>query len=86
MGNDIKNVLKEELDFSAWTREKNIEMPYPLLWRMNQKLLKSTDWYIVRHQEELILGEGTSLTDEEFQYLVKNRQALRDNIQLLKSN
>ncbi|MCA8482549.1 phage tail assembly chaperone [Burkholderia multivorans] len=40
--------------------------------------LKSTDWLVSRHQDEKLIGDGTTLTASQFEALIKYRQALRD--------
>lgn len=40
--------------------------------------LKATDWLVSRHQDEKLIGNGTSLTVDQFTALLKYRQALRD--------
>ena len=40
--------------------------------------LKSTDWLVARHQDEQLLGDGTTLTADQFALLLKYRQALRE--------
>jgi hypothetical protein len=40
--------------------------------------LKSTDWLVARHQDEKLIGDGTTLTASQFTALLKYRQALRD--------
>ncbi|MFL9898554.1 phage tail assembly chaperone [Paraburkholderia fungorum] len=40
--------------------------------------LASTDWLVSRHQDEKLIGNGTSLTADQFTTLLKYRQALRD--------
>lgn len=40
--------------------------------------LGSTDWLVSRHQDEKLLGNGTTLTADQFAALLKYRQALRD--------
>ncbi|EJO59535.1 phage tail protein [Burkholderia multivorans] len=40
--------------------------------------LRATDWLVARHQDEKLIGNGTTLTSGEFETLVKYRQALRD--------
>jgi hypothetical protein len=40
--------------------------------------LKSTDWLVARHQDEKLIGDGTTLTADQFTALLKYRQALRD--------
>ncbi|WP_088928071.1 phage tail assembly chaperone [Burkholderia multivorans] len=41
-------------------------------------VLKATDWLVSRHQDEKLLGNGTTLTAEQFTLLLKYRQSLRD--------
>nr|WP_273829679.1 MULTISPECIES: phage tail assembly chaperone [Pseudomonas] len=45
-------------------------------WR--NKMLESTQWLIIRDNEELEMGEGTTLNTEQFKELLAYRQALRD--------
>lgn len=40
--------------------------------------LSSTDWLVSRHQDEKLIGDGTTLTADQFAELLKYRQALRD--------
>ncbi|MBU9260341.1 phage tail assembly chaperone [Burkholderia multivorans] len=40
--------------------------------------LKATDWLVSRHQDEKLIGDGTTLTSSQFEALIKYRQALRD--------
>lgn len=40
--------------------------------------LKATDWLVARHQDEKLIGNGTTLTADQFTALLKYRQALRD--------
>ncbi|MGU7812023.1 phage tail assembly chaperone [Burkholderia sp. AW49-1] len=40
--------------------------------------LARTDWLVARHQDEKLIGDGTTMTAEQFAALVKYRQALRD--------
>ncbi|WP_286673848.1 phage tail assembly chaperone [Pseudomonas sp. SK3(2021)] len=45
-------------------------------WR--SKMLESTQWLVIRDNEELEMGEGTTLNTEQFKELLAYRQALRD--------
>ncbi|MCP1480520.1 hypothetical protein J2Y88_002831 [Pseudomonas chlororaphis] len=45
-------------------------------WR--NKILESTQWLVIRDNEELEMGEGTTLNTEQFKELLAYRQALRD--------
>ncbi|MFM0367856.1 phage tail assembly chaperone [Paraburkholderia aspalathi] len=40
--------------------------------------MSATDWLVSRHQDEKIIGNGTTLTADQFASLLKYRQALRD--------
>ena len=40
--------------------------------------LSETDWLVLRHQEQVAAGLGTSLTGAVYQSLLEYRQALRD--------
>ncbi|HDR9024825.1 TPA: phage tail protein [Burkholderia vietnamiensis] len=40
--------------------------------------MTATDWLVSRHQDEKLLGNGTSLTSEQFSTLLRYRQSLRD--------
>jgi len=42
--------------------------------------LNETDWMVIRHRDQLALGIPTSLTEEEFQQLLLDRQAARDQV------
>ncbi|UXU86987.1 phage tail protein [Burkholderia sp. S-53] len=40
--------------------------------------LKGTDWLVSRHQDEQLLGDGTTLTADQFAMLLRYRQSLRE--------
>lgn len=40
--------------------------------------LQATDWLVARHQDETLIGAGTTLTAEQFVVLLNYRQALRE--------
>ncbi|PRH46710.1 phage tail protein [Burkholderia multivorans] len=40
--------------------------------------LHATDWLVARHQDEQLLGDGTTLTADQFAMLLRYRQSLRD--------
>ncbi|KVE97373.1 phage tail protein [Burkholderia vietnamiensis] len=40
--------------------------------------MNATDWLASRHQDEKLIGNGTTLTSAQFSALIKYRQALRD--------
>ena len=51
--------------------------------KINQECLKflaETDWKIIRHKDQLDLGISTSLTAQEFQVLLEERQLARSRI------
>jgi len=53
-----------------------------LNWNLDKKYLnklRKTDWKVTRHRDQLALGTETSLTQEKYQKLLKQRQAWRDN-------
>lgn len=45
-------------------------------WR--SKVLEATQWLVLRDSEELEVGEGTTLSSDEFKSLLAYRQSLRD--------
>ncbi|WP_431821016.1 phage tail assembly chaperone [Burkholderia sp. F1] len=40
--------------------------------------MSKTDWLVSRHQDEKLIGNGTTLSAAQFSTLIKYRQALRD--------
>jgi hypothetical protein len=40
--------------------------------------LTASDWIVARHQDETLLGDGTTLTAEQFATLLSYRKALRE--------
>jgi hypothetical protein len=40
--------------------------------------LKATDWLVARHQDEKLIGNGTTFTAEQLTALLRYRQTLRD--------
>lgn len=42
--------------------------------------LSSTDWKVIRHKDQIELGVPTSLTDDEYLTLLKQRQEWRNSI------
>lgn len=79
---NIKDKLIKEWDLPF---ESDPFVPNVVMVKFYKELLKSTDWMIARHQEEVLVGRETSLTNEEMQYLATNRQKIREIIQKLKS-
>lgn len=45
-----------------------------------QSFLDSTDWKVIRHRDQQELGIATSMTAEEFQDLLQQRQMARNAI------
>lgn len=45
-----------------------------------QKFLDDTDWKVIRHRDQLALGTETSITTEEFQVLLEERQQARERV------
>ena len=42
--------------------------------------LNKTDWLVIRHRDQLALGQTTSLTDEQYLDLLTKRQAARERV------
>ncbi|MGZ2743273.1 phage tail assembly chaperone [Burkholderia stagnalis] len=40
--------------------------------------MQASDWLVSRHQDETLIGNGTTLTAAQFSTLIKYRQTLRD--------
>lgn len=57
---------------------KEVEKPKIDYESIRNNRLDKTDWMITRHTDEGLLGEGTTLSDEEFKGLLLYRKALRD--------
>lgn len=51
--------------------------------REKLKLFEETRWIKERHEEEIILGIPTSLSDNQYRELLQYRQALRDSTEQL---
>ena len=45
-----------------------------------RQFLSSTDWKILRHRDQVDLGVTTSLTQDEFQLLLNERQLARQRV------
>ena len=45
-----------------------------------RQFLADTDWKVIRHRDQLAQGITTSLTTEEFQQLLAQRQTRRDEV------
>ena len=70
----------EELKWenNNWVIYNNPDKAMELVRQIRNNLLFGTDWYILRHQDELARGIQTTLTEEQYQELLIYRQALRD--------
>ncbi|MEE3350451.1 MAG: hypothetical protein VZR09_10485 [Candidatus Gastranaerophilaceae bacterium] len=42
--------------------------------------LNKTDWLVIRHRDQLALGQTTSLTNEQYLDLLTKRQAARERV------
>jgi len=42
--------------------------------------LNDTDWLVIRHRDQLALGQTTSLTNEQYLDLLTKRQAARERV------
>lgn len=49
-----------------------------VLRRKQIEFLEQTDWLVARHRDQLDLGIETTLSNEEYQKLLTDRQAARD--------
>lgn len=67
--------------YQVWDRENNviIDTPRSTAVRMRWALSQS-DWKVIRHRDQIDAGATTSLTDEEYQQLLTDRQLWRDAI------
>ena len=54
----------------------SVEQPH--ICNADLEFLGTTDWKVTRHRDQLDAGEPTTLTPEEFQALLAERQAARD--------
>jgi len=45
-----------------------------------RRLLQESDWKVIRHRDQLAAGIVTSLTEQEYNDLLVERQTLRDSI------
>jgi hypothetical protein len=48
--------------------------------RKNLAFLDETDWLVTRHRDQVALGCECSLTNEEFEKLLNDRQVARESI------
>jgi hypothetical protein len=73
----------EELKWenNNWVIYNNPDKAMELVRQTRNNLLSETDWYILRHQDEITRGVQTTLTAEQYQELLNYRQALRDLLQ-----
>ncbi len=46
----------------------------------SKNYLNDTDWMVIRHRDQLALGQTTSLTDEQYLDLLTKRQAARERV------
>jgi len=71
--------LYEELKWQGyWLIANNPEKGMELIRAERNRLLSSTDWLVLRHQDEIARGVTTTLTSGQYQELLNYRQALRD--------
>lgn len=48
--------------------------------RIARKLIKDTDYKVIRHRDQIDSGESTTLSDSEYKSLLTDRQDARDSI------
>ena len=75
MSSNINDILKEILSF-----QDDPTLHEGSKARHFRSMLSSTDWLMVRHQEELIEGSGTTLNDDELDKLLTNRKHIRSKV------
>lgn len=46
----------------------------------SENYLTDTDWLVIRHRDQLALGQTTSLTNEQYLDLLAKRQAAREKV------
>ena len=76
---DLDQHLLTDGYYIVYQREAMDSMGVGLSSKYFSKLhLNDTDWKVTRHRDQLALGITTSLTDEEYQALLTNRQSWRE--------
>ena len=74
-----EQILSEEIKWEDGSAYKEKAMTI-FRKKIAQSILKSSDWMIVRHQEQILSNNLKSLSDEQFNMLVKNRNNAREFI------
>jgi len=65
--------------FQVWDRDNSEIIDTPASLSVKYKWeLESSDWKVLRHRDQVDAGVTTSLTDEEYQALLTQRQTWRD--------
>lgn len=87
---DANNETEAELIFedliSIESKLENIKLDKINLVKSNARnLLNETDWKELRHYRQKYLETATSLTEEEFEELLEEREAIRVNSNTLES-
>jgi hypothetical protein len=72
-GNFGEEFTYEVLDISNVLQQK-------LINDRSLEFLRSTDWKIIRHRDQVDSGIDTSLSREEYEILLKDRQSARDSV------
>ena len=76
----LENIKTEEIDIEGWAEGLASMLPYKTIASILTVQLAGTDWLMSRHQEQTLAETETSLTQEEFTFVVKNRNTLREQI------
>ena len=74
-----------QLQKGSWGLEEDLtitesDASQMVLNKSSKEFLKSTDWKVIRHRDQIEAGINTSLTNEEYQTLLADRQTARESI------
>lgn len=74
-----------QLQKGSWGSEEDLtitesDVSQMVLNDSSKEFLKSTDWKVIRHRDQVEAGISTSLTTEEYQTLLADRQTARESI------
>lgn len=71
---EYREATKEEIDKRKLTQEKNTSN------KIAKEYLASTDWLVIRHRDQLAMGQKTNLSNDDFFDLLEERQKARDSV------
>lgn len=85
-GEDTSDILGKKYENGTFVENDEDPIVQELEKNRQRRLfLKNTDWKVMRHKDQLELGIETSLTDEEYKELLKERQKVRGEIAIITS-